>query len=218
MTIQPQGMLFVAADIDVSHEAEFNQWYDREHVEERARIEGFISAARYESVSGGKKYLGLYRTDSLGAFTSAAYRAAFGQQTQWSVTNLGRMVDPMRRVCAVAASVGQGSGRQLSVVTLVAGTDAVVLADRAAEVGARVSALPGFVRCYLLVPDATLSTPLPKENTEGRQLLPLWVIETTGAAADAAALAEALPALGSAASDVTHYTLGWKLFSSELAR
>ena len=134
MTIQPQGMLFVATDIDPSHEAEFNQWYDREHVEERARIEGFISAARYQSLSeksGGRKYLGLYRTESLGAFTSAAYKAAFGQQTEWSVTNLGRMVDPMRRVCAVAGSVGQGSGRNLSVVTLAAAPDTAKLADRA---------------------------------------------------------------------------------------
>lgn len=218
MTIQPQGMLFVATDIDPSHEAEFNQWYDREHVEERARIEGFISAARYQSLSGGRKYLGLYRTESLGAFTSAAYQAAFGQQTRWSVTNLGRMVDPMRRVCAVAGSVGQGSGSNLSVVTLAAATATEKLADLAAEVGSAVSALPGFVRCYLLTPDATLSSPLPREKTEGRQLLPLWVIETSDATADAAALAQALPAFGAAESDVAHYALGWKLFSSEFAR
>ncbi|MGT2490589.1 hypothetical protein ACU4GD_08835 [Cupriavidus basilensis] len=41
--IAPQGMLFVASNVDAADEADFNQWYDREHVEERARIEGFIS-------------------------------------------------------------------------------------------------------------------------------------------------------------------------------
>ncbi|MCZ2497580.1 hypothetical protein GN316_12505 [Xylophilus sp. Kf1] len=231
MTLTTPGMLFVATDVDPLHEAEFNQWYDREHVEERARIEGFVSAARYRSVSGGRRYLGLYRTESLGAFTSDAYRAAFGQQTRWSVTNLDRMVDPMRRVCAVAAPVGQGSGRNLSVVTLnpadagvsdsatpvEAAAAAQSLTALAARVGAGVSALPGFVRCYLLLPDAGLSSPLPRESTEGRRLLPLWVIETSDDDADAAALAQALPALGAAGSEVAHYTLGWKLFASELA-
>lgn len=30
--------LFVWTDIDPSHEEEFNQWYDREHMEERVAI------------------------------------------------------------------------------------------------------------------------------------------------------------------------------------
>lgn len=211
MHTTPQGMLFVATDIGATDEADFNAWYDHEHVEERARIQGFISAARYESMRGGKRYLGLYRTDSLGTFTSPAYRAAFGQQTAWSVTNLGRMVRPMRRVCAVTAVVGQGSGSFLSVLSLQAGTEDGTL-------GQQLAALPGFVQSYLLLPDATLSTPLPQEITEGRQLLPLLVIETSDSDANDAALAQAQTVLGTAAHDAACYALKWKLFSAELAR
>ena len=39
----------------------------------------------------------------------------------------------------------------------------------------------GFVQSYLLVPDAALSTPLPRESTEGRVLQPMLVIETSSA-------------------------------------
>ncbi|MGH8846143.1 MAG: hypothetical protein ACREXQ_02715 [Polaromonas sp.] len=209
------GMLYVATDVGAADEADFNDWYDREHVEERARIEGFISAARYQSVRGGKRYLGLYRTEGLAAFTSPAYQAAFGKQTAWSVTNLGRMVAPVRRVCAVTAVVGQGSGSYLSVLTLHAAAD---MTTRATQLGLKLAAQPGFVQSCLLAPDATLSTPLPKENTQGRTLLPLLVIETSSAEANDAALAHAQAALGTDAQDAACYALKWKLFSSELAR
>ncbi|MFM9899476.1 MAG: hypothetical protein ACKVOT_00530 [Polaromonas sp.] len=214
MHTHPPGMLFVATDVAATDDADFNAWYDQEHVEERARIEGFTSAARYESLRGGKRYLGLYRTRSLDAFTSAAYQAAFGQQTAWSVTNLGRMVSPMRRVCAVSAVVGQGSGSCLSVLTLQPGTDVA----RASQLGQALAAQPGFVQSYLLEPNATLSTPLPNEVTEGRQLQPLLVIETSSPEANDTALARAQTVLGVAVQSSACYALKWKLFSSELAR
>lgn len=69
-----QGMLFVASDVDPQDEADFNRWYDQEHVEERARIEGFLSAARYQAVAGGPKYLGLYRCMSVSVPTTRTAR------------------------------------------------------------------------------------------------------------------------------------------------
>lgn len=104
------GILFVWTNADPEHELDFNRWYDREHVEERVRIPCFVSGTRYQSVRGPRKYLGLYRTVSLAAFQTADYFKAFGQQTPWSVANLQRMVDPMRRVCAIEAETGMGTG------------------------------------------------------------------------------------------------------------
>ncbi|WP_420998054.1 hypothetical protein ACKI2N_029215 [Cupriavidus sp. 30B13] len=216
----PHGMLFVASNVDAADEDDFNQWYDREHVEERARIRGFISAARYEAVQGGPKYLGLYRTESLAVFTSAAYQAAFGRQTPWSVTNLGRMRQPMRRVSEVAAAVGQGSGSWLAVLPLAQPEDAPALVDQVAEAGGELSSRPGFVHSYLLMPDAALSQPLPRESMENRQLLPILVIETSSEAAGAAALRDAaghLRACGADAANAARYALKWKLFSQEVA-
>ena len=208
-----QGMLFVAADVAAADDADFNDWYDHEHVEERARIPGFVSAARYESVEGGRRYLGLYRTESLGAFTTPAYRAAFGRQTPWSVANLDRMLDPMRRVCAVTPLAGQGSGSRVAVLTLAGDVAAATLQDTVRSL----AAIPGFVRCYLLEPDATLSTPLPKESTTDRRLQPLLAIETGNAPADAAAVEAAHRALPCEAGATARYALRWKLHASELA-
>jgi hypothetical protein len=213
-------MLFVASSVDAADAADFNAWYDREHVEERVRIDGFLSGARYQRAEGAARwpvYLGLYRTRSLGVFTSDAYRAAFGQQTPWSVANLDRMRDPMRRVCAVEAATGFGSGSQIAILPLAVADDRADLVARAADTGRRLAAQPGFVQSYLLVPDPVLSTPLPKESTAGRVLQPLMVVETSHAAGHRDALSRAAESLRADAAAAALYTLGWKLSVADLA-
>jgi hypothetical protein len=213
------GMLFVASGVAPEDEADFNAWYDREHVEERARIPGFLSGARYAaqpgSAPGARKYLGLYRTQSLQAFTSAAYKAAFSRQTPWSVTNLDRMQDPMRRVCAVRAVTGCGSGSQIAVLPLAETGNADALSTRTLEAGRQLQAIPGFVQSYLLVPDASLSSPLPRESTQGRVLFPMLVIESS--TNQATLLKQAAQWLDADASHAWLYGLGWKLHAAELA-
>jgi hypothetical protein len=215
-TIAPNGLLFVATDVDPADEADFNRWYDREHVEERVRIPGFLSGARYLSRDGGRKYLGLYRTQSLAAFTTADYRAAFERQTPWSVANLDRMRDPMRRVCAVEAVTGFGSGSQIVVLPLPAAAGAVALIAQARKVGAELAGVDGFVQSYLLVPDTALSTPLPRESTENRVLAPLFVVETSTESGARALREQAGRAFNANPSDAWLLDLGWKLTASEL--
>jgi hypothetical protein len=47
MPMAGKGMLLTSMNIDPAHEAEFNRWYDREHLEERVAIDGFLEARRY---------------------------------------------------------------------------------------------------------------------------------------------------------------------------
>ncbi|RTQ35195.1 hypothetical protein EJP69_12485 [Variovorax gossypii] len=212
------GMLFVASDVEPADEADFNRWYDQEHVEERARIPGFLSGARYFSLEGGRKYLGLYRTESLAVFGSAGYRAAFEKQTPWSVANLDRMRRPVRRVCAVRAVTGFGSGSHVVVLPLPAAADAEALVQGAARIGQQLKKeQAGFVQSYLLVPDTALSTPLPRESTEGRVLQPLLVIETSSEAAARSARATAATAFDADPAGGWLLALGWKLTAAELA-
>lgn len=215
-SVPPHGLLFVATDADPAHEADFNRWYDREHVEERVRIPGFLSGARYLSREGGRKYLGLYRTESLAAFTTADYRAAFERQTAWSVTNLDRMRDPMRRVCAVRAVTGFGSGSEIVVLPLPATQDGEALVARAQALGARLAQADGFVQSYLLLPDAALSTPLPRECADNRVLAPLFVVEASSAAAAQALRAQACSAFDADPSGAWLLQLGWKLAAADL--
>lgn len=211
-------MLFVASDVEPADEVDFNRWYDQEHVEERVRIPGFLSGARYFSLEGGRKYLGLYRTESLAVFGSPGYRAAFEKQTPWSVANLERMRQPVRRVCAVGAVTGFGSGSHVVVLPLAAAADAGALVQGAERIGQQLrKEQAGFVQSYLLVPDAALSTPLPRESTEGRVLQPLLVIETSSEAAARAARAAAASALDADPATGWLLSLGWKLGAGELA-
>ena len=220
MTTPPMlpGILFVWTSADPEHELDFNRWYDREHVEERVRIPGFLSGTRYQSVRGPRKYLGLYRTTSLNAFQTPDYFKAFGQQTPWSLTNLERMRDPMRRVCAIEAEAGAGTGAWLAVLRLGAGAigqDGAAVA-RVAELGRALLQLDGVMYARLLTPDASLSGPLPAEQKEGRVLDPLFLIDASSESAVAAAVHQASAALGLDANDAAILELSWQLRDTDL--
>ena len=43
MPLAGKGMLLTSMNIDAADEADFNRWYDREHLEERVAIEGGLS-------------------------------------------------------------------------------------------------------------------------------------------------------------------------------
>jgi hypothetical protein len=67
------GLLMVWADIAAEHEAEFNRWYDEEHIPQLLQVPGFLSAGRYVALKGGPKYLALYELEDHNVLRSAAY-------------------------------------------------------------------------------------------------------------------------------------------------
>ncbi len=215
-SVTPHGMLFVASDINANDEADFNAWYDRAHIEERVRMQGVISAARYWAVSGKPKYLGLYWAESISVFASAAYSHAFQNQTEWSQKTLPKMVAPTRRIGEVSASVGQGSGAYVATLSLNIPEDLQGLSDRCAEIGARLSEDLGFVHSYLLSPVDELSRPLPQEDLSSRRMYPIFIIESSNETSNERALEFAAQALDSRASQTARYSLTWKLSASEL--
>jgi hypothetical protein len=210
-------MLLVCTSVDPAHEDEFNRWYDREHVSERVAIPGFVSGARYQTVRGSRRYLGLYRTTSLAVFGTAAYQQALHRPTAWSATNLARMQNPMRRVCSIEMETGAGTGAWLALLTLAAGatsTDVVGVA----RLGSELLTFDGVVVARLLVPDAALSTPLPEEDSRERRLDPLLLIEAAAEAAVAKAGRHAARHVGAASDDLSLFQLMWQLRLTDLSR
>lgn len=67
------GLLMVWTDIDAGFEAEFNRWYDEEHLPRLLQIPGFLSAGRYTALKGGPKYLAIYELEDHNVLRSAAY-------------------------------------------------------------------------------------------------------------------------------------------------
>jgi hypothetical protein len=71
---------------------EFNDWYDLEHVPERAAIAGFHNARRFVCVEGWPRYLALYDLEHVGVLQSPAYRAVAGDRSSpWSKRILPRI-------------------------------------------------------------------------------------------------------------------------------
>jgi hypothetical protein len=198
-----QGELLVWTDVDPAHEADFNKWYDREHMDERVAIPGFLSARRFVRVGGGRKYLALYRTESIQVFDSAAYRRAFANQTPWSVANFQRMRDTVRCVGTIDAQAGAGSGGAAGLIVVAPAR----LREAQAALGQAVLR-DGIIASYILQPDARLSTPLPGAAA-GALAGAVVILEGTTAPAVADATAEVQRVLGAAESAL--FQLMWQL-------
>lgn len=88
------ALLVVFADVDSEHDAEFNGWYNEEHIPERLSAPGFLDAARYQAIKGGPRYLAIYELESTAAMQSAEYLRQSLNPTDWtkrvSPTVIGR--------------------------------------------------------------------------------------------------------------------------------
>jgi hypothetical protein len=118
MPLAGKGMLLTSMDIDPSDEADFNRWYDREHLLERVAIEGFLEARRYVAHQGSPKYLCLYSTATFEVLDSPTYRTALMNPTDWSKKNLARFKNMIRAVARITISCGQGRGAALGIIRL----------------------------------------------------------------------------------------------------
>src|ERR1700753_3065493 len=159
MPIAGKGMLLTSMDIDPSHEAEFNRWYDREHLEERVAIDGFLEARRYIAHRGAPKYLSLYSTVTFDVLDSPAYRTALANQTAWSKTNISRFKNMIRGVARITISRGTGRGAVLGIIRLRPDAEADRLRGALREQLDPLS-LDGIISMHLLENDAALSKPL----------------------------------------------------------
>ncbi|MBT8153423.1 hypothetical protein KMP13_05845 [Epibacterium ulvae] len=205
------AQLFVWTDIDPAHEGDFNLWYDREHMEERVAIEGFCWARRYRNRSDpGRRYLAIYRTENIQTFGTEAYAQAFNHQTDWSNTNFARMTNTKRRVMHVPTEGGFGSGAQAVLLTL---ADAITDLDAIASTLTSVEGVLGF---HVMVPDETLSTPLPSEDLENRTLEPAILVDATNATAAQAAGAALLNKLNLGSDRASYFDFMWELRSQDL--
>lgn len=217
MNDAPRGLLFVASDIDAKDEDDFNQWYDREHLEDRVRMPGVLAAARYVAVDGGPRYLALYWADTIAPFASSAYAHAFKNQTPWSLKVLPKMRTPVRRIGNLHAAIGKGSGGHLAILPLELPSAPAELIARCHELGKSLSAESGFVRSALLMPDDNLSRPLPLEDLSARKMQPIFMIESSHAAASEEALLRSIRELATSHEAAARYTLAWILDTRECA-
>jgi hypothetical protein len=218
MPIAGKGMLLTSMNIDPSDEAEFNRWYDREHLDERVAIPGFLEARRYVAHQGNPKYLSLYSTESFEVLDSPAYRAALANQTVWSKANIARFRDMIRGVARITISRGTGRGAVLGIIRLrpAAGTEDKLRAALREQLDP--SKLDGIISMHLLENDAGLSKPLTDNPSASDPGAGDWfvLIDATDVSAVPAAAARFATFQSETVSSGV-YRLMWDLAKSDLA-
>ncbi len=60
-------------DVPLEIETEWNSWYNTEHIPDRLKIPGFISARRFKAIEGEYKYLTLYDLQNIEILAGEAY-------------------------------------------------------------------------------------------------------------------------------------------------
>jgi hypothetical protein len=159
MPLAGKGMLLTSMDIDASDDEDFNRWYDREHLEERVAIDGFIEARRYVAHSGSPKYLCLYSTTAIEVLDSPAYRARLANSTDWSKKSMARFKNMIRAVARITISRGQGRGAVLGIVRLRPDGGNEKALREALRERLDPDALDGIISMHLIENDAKLSGP-----------------------------------------------------------
>ena len=191
MPIAGKGMLLTSMNVDAADEAEFNRWYDREHLEERVAIPGFLEARRYVAHEGNPKYLSLYSTETFDVLDSAAYRTALANQTAWSKANIARFKDMIRGVARITISRGIGRGAVLGIIRLRPSSAGEEAPRAALRERLDPTKHDGIISMHLLENDAALSRPLTDEPTAANPGAGDWfvLIDATDIGAIPAAMA-----------------------------
>jgi hypothetical protein len=76
------GLLLNAMNIAPELEAEFNDWYDKEHIPALAAVPGVLCARRFRGTSGNRKYVALYHLTAPDVVESAEWKQ--GRQSDWT--------------------------------------------------------------------------------------------------------------------------------------
>ena len=90
------GLLLNAMNIAPEFEAEFNEWYDKEHIPALSAVPGVLCARRFRGTSGNRKYVALYHLDSPEVPDSAEWKKA--RESDWTSRLQPQFRDHLRLV------------------------------------------------------------------------------------------------------------------------
>ena len=147
----------------------FNQWHSSEHMPERNRLPGFVSAQRYRSLTRENAYCVLYRTEVPEVFVSEPYLEVLNNPTSWTQRMMPGLLNLNRTLCKVVCSSGQpGCGGHLSTARpahsdVDGSLDICLLERRFADIEGE---MQGLARLELAVVDQVATT----TNTNERAL------------------------------------------------
>ena len=117
------GLLLNWFDVAPGHEAEFDNWHNREHVPERLGVPGFRYGRRLVSLANsppqGHSRLVMYDGDELATFASDEYAKRLNSPTPLTRSLVPHVRDMTRTAYEVVAGLGGGIGAFVATVRLV---------------------------------------------------------------------------------------------------
>ncbi|MYE02878.1 MAG: hypothetical protein F4Y03_16690 [Alphaproteobacteria bacterium] len=103
------GILAIWMDCAAEGEADFNEWYHREHFPERVGVPGFLKGVRYRAVEADRGYFTWYRTEEVGVLASKAYRDRLNDPTEWTERVMHVFRNTIRSAMTVEGEAGEAS-------------------------------------------------------------------------------------------------------------
>ena len=107
------GILAIFNNVAPGREAEFEEWFQHEHLAERIAVPGFLIGRRHEAISGQPRYFNFYVTQSVAVLKSAAYLGRLDAPTPMTRTVMSEIFkDMIRTVCRRTFRLGvmRGTG------------------------------------------------------------------------------------------------------------
>jgi hypothetical protein len=119
MPLHGKGMLVVFCEVKARDERDLNEWYNREHIDERVNLPGFHRGRRYVAVRGTPKYLATYECDTVEDLATPGYLALLANQTPWTQAVMAKFTRFTRLTVRVQADLAHGVGGAVAAVRFV---------------------------------------------------------------------------------------------------
>jgi hypothetical protein len=111
VTVARPGILAIFNNVAPGREAEFEEWFQHEHLQERLGVPGFLLGRRYEAVRGEPRYFNFYVTRSPDVLSSAEYRIRLNNPTPMTRMVMSEIFkDMIRTVCQQSFRIGNMRG------------------------------------------------------------------------------------------------------------
>jgi hypothetical protein len=202
MSFLGNSVLAIWADVEVSGEADYNDWHTREHMPERCGVPGFLRGRRYVAVTAGPKYFMMYETETLETLASPAYVERLNNPTPWTRKCLALFRNSNRTACRTTLSIGRGIGGAMATIRLgpSAGREQALRRWLTGEALPKLLEWPGISAAHLCEADVETTTVKTAEKSirDKPDEVAHWVLLVEGIDADIVQRACA-DALGAAA-------------------
>jgi hypothetical protein len=105
--VSSQGILAIWNDCRAGREAEFEEWFQGEHLLERLAVPGFLFGRRHQAISGSPGYFNFYLTESTAVLTSKPYLERLDNPTPMTKKIMSEIFINMNRtICHRTLRVG----------------------------------------------------------------------------------------------------------------